>query len=281
MNKRRFQVLLLIIGGLLLSISSFFVPVITGNKSKTPTISDQLTGVKDSIPAGLTKLKTAYPDFISNVEKNTVLWKDGTEMIYDVPFTTEDTSNESSLNNADLKDQMKMKYPLGSKYSIPFKNFDPGRIRCEAFFMKMYGPTRSMVLSNLVTITWLPKTTAKKIMVTKVNNVYKKLIAISNELEKNPELLKYVDTPGGAFYWRKIAGTERLSMHSFGIAIDINVNYSDYWKWDSKQGTNLLSYKNQIPLKIVEIFERFGFIWGGKWYHYDTMHFEYRPELLI
>ena len=23
-----------------------------------------------------------------------------------------------------------------------------------------------------------------------------------------------------------------------------------------------------------------GFIWGGRWYHYDTMHFEYRPELL-
>jgi len=22
------------------------------------------------------------------------------------------------------------------------------------------------------------------------------------------------------------------------------------------------------------------FIWGGRWYHFDTMHFEYRPELL-
>jgi hypothetical protein len=20
-------------------------------------------------------------------------------------------------------------------------------------------------------------------------------------------------------------------------------------------------------------------VWGGRWYHYDTMHFEYRPEL--
>jgi hypothetical protein len=30
----------------------------------------------------------------------------------------------------------------------------------------------------------------------------------------------------------------------------------------------------------VDIFERHGFIWGGKWAHYDTMHFEYRPELL-
>ena len=41
-----------------------------------------------------------------------------------------------------------------------------------------------------------------------------------------------------------------------------------------------LVYHNQIPMDIVRIFEKHGFIWGGKWYHYDTMHFEYRPELL-
>jgi D-alanyl-D-alanine carboxypeptidase len=27
-------------------------------------------------------------------------------------------------------------------------------------------------------------------------------------------------------------------------------------------------------------FERAGFIWGGKWYHFDTFHFEYRPEII-
>jgi len=31
---------------------------------------------------------------------------------------------------------------------------------------------------------------------------------------------------------------------------------------------------------LVEIFERYGFIWGGKWLHYDTMHFEFRPDLI-
>jgi hypothetical protein len=35
-----------------------------------------------------------------------------------------------------------------------------------------------------------------------------------------------------------------------------------------------------MPRQIVDIFERHGFIWGGRWYHYDTMHFEFRPELL-
>ena len=35
-----------------------------------------------------------------------------------------------------------------------------------------------------------------------------------------------------------------------------------------------------MPLELVAAFERHGFVWGGKWWHYDTMHFEYRPELL-
>lgn len=37
---------------------------------------------------------------------------------------------------------------------------------------------------------------------------------------------------------------------------------------------------NRIPPEIVAVFERHGFIWGGRWRHFDTMHFEYRPELL-
>jgi hypothetical protein len=33
--------------------------------------------------------------------------------------------------------------------------------------------------------------------------------------------------------------------------------------------------------EIVKIFEKYGFIWGGKWFVFDNMHFEYRPEILI
>jgi len=43
----------------------------------------------------------------------------------------------------------------------------------------------------------------------------------------------------------------------------------------------MLKQASQIPIQIVRIFEKHGFIWGGYWYHYDTMHFEYRPELLL
>jgi hypothetical protein len=68
-------------------------------------------------------------------------------------------------------------------------------------------------------------------------------------------------------------------MHSFGIAIDINVSSADYWRWNSGRTAPGLKKGKKIPYRLIEIFERRGFIWGGKWYHYDTMHFEYRPEL--
>ena len=68
-------------------------------------------------------------------------------------------------------------------------------------------------------------------------------------------------------------------MHAWGAAIDINTAYADYWLWH-RTGGAAPGYVNRIPPEIVAIFERHGFIWGGRWAHFDTMHFEYRPELL-
>ena len=67
------------------------------------------------------------------------------------------------------------------------------------------------------------------------------------------------------------------------MTIDINVSYGDYWQWQCKctDESKEILYRNRIPEIIVAIFEKYGFIWGGNWTHFDTMHFEYRPELLI
>ena len=70
-----------------------------------------------------------------------------------------------------------------------------------------------------------------------------------------------------------------MSNHSFGTAIDLNVKKSAYWKWDPPAKLATFSRKDW-PTELIEIFERHGFVWGGKWWHYDTMHFEYRPELI-
>ncbi|MEI7581136.1 M15 family metallopeptidase [Runella sp.] len=222
----------------------------------------------------------AYPDHIARVTKNQIIWKDSTVMTFDdgkkKPFA-------DLLQNADLEDQLIQKYPLITIHKPPVTNQDPGRFRYEPFFRKMYGNTQEEVRKNLTEIIWLPKTLKKKLLVTKINQVDKHFQALSDELESHPELMKYVDNPAGTFSYRVISGTDRLSMHSYGVAIDINLNLSHYWQWDCKcKDENVpLTYKNLISAKVVELFEKHGFIWGGKWYHYDTMHFEYRPELLL
>ncbi len=39
----------------------------------------------------------------------------------------------------------------------------------------------------------------------------------------------------------------------------------------------MLSY----PKELVDTFQKNNFVWGGKWGHFDILHFEYRPEVLI
>ncbi|MEO1448697.1 MAG: M15 family metallopeptidase [Bacteroidota bacterium] len=181
------------------------------------------------------------------------------------------------LAHASLKHQLMQVYPLDYVHLAPY--YDPGRIRHEAFFRKMYGRTEDSVRSRLDTVIWLPGISNTPMYVTRVNGIADRVLAISDSLMRLPHLHKYLKKPAGAFVWRPIAGTDRQSMHSFGIALDINIKHAHYWRWDAPGKDMPNGYHNSIPLEIVQIFEAFGFIWGGKWYHYDTMHFEYRPEL--
>lgn len=222
------------------------------------------------------QLIKAYPEYLIGCEGNYLIWRDGEKQLFD---DGQKKNFEQLLDNADAEDMFFYPYPVGdSSYIPPLLNVDPGRIRNADFLKKMYGATKQQVENHLVTIPWLPKSTHKTIRITSVNGVDKKLAQVSAELDELPaEFKKYVINTAGTFNWRVISGTQRLSGHSFAIAIDINTQFSNYWQW---AGKNYL-YKNQIPKQIVEIFEKYGFIWGGKWYHYDTMHFEYRPELLV
>jgi hypothetical protein len=233
------------------------------------------------IPIGLQKIVAAYPQQYFKASSNALIWPNGDTLVYQDSINNTNKTFQILLDQPDLEDQLSMPYPKGMDYPIPSLNKDPGRIRVEAFFLKMYGNNKETVQKSLVKINFL----GAKLLVTSINSIDKKLLRIATELAKHPELKKYLENVGGTFNWRKIAGTERLSTHSFGMTIDINIKYSNYWRWavqdKAEDGKRPILYKNRIPLKIVQIFEDYGFIWGGKWYHYDTMHFEYRPELLI
>lgn len=226
--------------------------------------------------SNIEKLKLAYPNHIKDIKENQIIFYDNSSMIYDDKIKK---NFNQKLSNASLKDQMNIEYIsiFKKENHIPKQNEDPGRIRNDEFFKKIYGSSKKEVRAKLKKVIWLKNSVKKQLWITSVNDVHKKLQNISDELEKLPfKYHKYFNKPAGTFKFRKIAKTNRLSTHSYAIAIDLNVNKSNYWLWSRN-----LKYKNQIPIEIVKIFEKYGFIWGGRWYHYDTMHFEYRPELLI
>jgi len=89
--------------------------------------------------------------------------------------------------------------------------------------------------------------------------------------------------------WRNIEATQSRSFHSYGTAIDIlpksTGGLATYWLWTSQYNPEwwAVPYSRRLhpPPEVIKAFESFGFIWGGKWTVYDTMHFEYRPEILI
>jgi len=70
-------------------------------------------------------------------------------------------------------------------------------------------------------------------------------------------------------YRSKIGGGGR-SLHSWGIAIDINPESNPY------QPGNYGPPQSDIPIQIVNIFKKYGFAWGGDWPgERDPMHFEW------
>lgn len=240
----------------------------------------------------------SYPDSIADVTETHIVWKDGSKTPLHEPDVSrkvgEEFTFQEKLDNPTLFDQVCVPYQVGPNYRMS-RGLESGRWRYVPFFTKMYGDSENAVQRNLVEISWLPKAfgPSSKIRVTKINGVAQKLQKISDELDNLPAQFRdFLTKPGGTFSWRPIAGTKRLSAHSFGMTIDINVARSHYWLWDYNKGrekearsekeidySQFPQYKNEIPLEIVEIFEKHHFIWGGKWFHYDTMHFEYRPEL--
>ena len=227
------------------------------------------------IPAGARAIIESYPDFFGENawQKGTLVWKDGTKTVYD---DGREKSHQQLLDEADPEDMFHFVYDAGLSPDIPYLH-DPGRSRNDAMFMKMYGNSAAAVQRNLVTVKWF----GQNLRVPSVNGVDKALRAVADELAKHPELKKYLKS-SGTFYWRQVRGAKRMSAHSYGIAIDIGVNHSAFWQWKNPRATETshIKYSNSFPMELVKIFEKHGFIWGGAWYHYDTMHFEYRPEII-
>ncbi len=153
---------------------------------------------------------------------------------------------------------------------------DPGRVRVEQLLLATYGKDREQVLSHMGRVRFFGiRWPFHELAAPALDRV---VARITEAAKTDKKLLPFVQDIGGTWIWRKISRSKNLSAHAFGIAIDINVERSAYWRW-TRRGEPIV-WQNKIPQAIVDAFEAEGFIWGGRWVHYDTMHFEYRPELL-
>ena len=105
------------------------------------------------------------------------------------------------------------------------------------------------------------------------------------------ELAVYLDSLAqiAGYSWRNIASSSNRSLHAYGIALDfLPRSYNQeqvYWLWARESGLSWynLPYDQRFmpPQTFISAFEQEGFIWGGKWLYFDTIHFEYRPEILV
>lgn len=234
---------------------------------------------KDLLISKIKSMNILKPDYDKKeiIKKAYGVGIDGDFVVFDskkrVLFDDKIIKDSECSTGADIEDMVGY-YSALKPINSPLS--DVGRCRNYELLGEIYGKNESEIKANLKEIVWIKDFIGTKLLFNSKNNASKALQNVSDELNElvkiDIDMLKYLKNPAGTFKYRNIAGTNRLSPHSYGIAIDINLQNSHYWRWHNK-------YKNLIPEKIVHIFEKHGFIWGGRWVHFDTMHFEYRPEL--
>jgi hypothetical protein len=266
-----------------------FLPKIAFASDKISQAADKII---QQLPAPYNKIEVqndlkalfaAYRDDCASVQVTNnslfLIMRSNQRLIYD---DGKHKSFEEKLDHPDLQDMLSQPYQPGTISKEIQPNLDPGRFRVGDFFSAVYGTTPQEVQKNLVPVNFC----GQRVYFNRNNGAAQALAAVGAQLQellqRRPELRQYIFPLGGMYNWRSIAGTERLSPHGWGIAIDLNPKRGVYWKTRKiMEAAEILKLQQGFPFDIVQIFEKHGFIWGGKWWHYDLMHFEYRPELII
>lgn len=225
-------------------------------------------------------LMLAYKDEIKDIEISQdnyiyLILNNNSKILYD---DKKEKNRDTKLSNADVQDTLEEIYPLESIDKV-LEGIDPGRSRCYSLLNGIYGSNRNQIEKNLSNVS----TSCGNITFNKsagAGESLKKALNEAKELANNKSKINNFIFPiSGGYNYRVIQDTGRLSPHAYAIAIDLNRNNSDYWKWvDKSKGSKRIE---DYPKELVKAFEDNGFVWGGKWEHFDILHFEYRPEIIL
>jgi hypothetical protein len=162
--------------------------------------------------------------------------------------------------------------------------------RHQGFLADLYGAaSRAETESNIVTVSLMGfEVRVHRYIAEPLERVDSSLKAL---MQTDAEARSFVAGLKGVagYNWREIAGTRSRSYHSYGLAVDLAPKSfggkQTYWRWAMPQTDQwyAIPYERRwmVPAQIVKLFEDQGFVWGGKWFFFDTMHFEYRPEIFI
>ena len=223
----------------------------------------------------------AYPEYIVDVVKGDegkvyVVTKSGKKLLYD-DGKTKNQAQKSA--NPDLQDMMEQIYPLSELFELLPAHYNPGCVRHYPILKEVYGANKTQIQSNLVKVSIgykFVEFNRNNQAAQALNSVMKELLPLARQSHK---IYAAAFPSSGTFNYRLIGSTSRLSSHAFGIGIDLNSHKNDYWRWNTRDAgqKRLDSY----PQEIVRIFEKHGFVWGGKWGNFDIMHYEYRPEIIL
>lgn len=264
-----------LLGMVILIINVFFID--QNNKCYQTFKNENDEKYNIDMKRNILSLMMGYSGYIVNIDKCDdqvyLIMKSGKKILYD---DKRNKTMEEKINNPDLQDMMEESYDLNCINNIA--DNDPGRIRHYQLLKEVYGNTKQQIEINLKNFKFGNKYYAFNDKNNAHANLNKSIKEVVNICKVNNGMYKYIYPISGTFNYRIISGTSRLSPHSFGIAIDLASDKSDYWKWASKEAgqKRLQSY----PDSLVKTFENNNFIWGGKWKHFDILHFEYRPEFI-
>jgi len=232
----------------------------------------------------LAVLRAAYPGAFRGLERDAagrldLVLADGARIAYDDGRAR---TPQEALDAPDVRTMLAQTYPLGpvdASSANPAPHFDPGRSRVAALFQALYGANKAAVRANCRKVGFDGHAASFQTRFGAAAALARVWERIAAQLPQHPEWKEVLRPFGGTFCWRVIAGTHRLSAHSFGAAIDLNPELP-YWRTEDEPAS-VPQRRRDFPPELLAAFEAEGFIWGGKWAHFDLMHFEYRPEILL